>query len=354
MNNQSAYKLFFEDFKRVFKFATDFYLDPNKNTTGRTTAEPRGLGAILDSFTLGKLTEIGVEKILTIINNNKNYILDFDIKSNNEVQNEPDIVAIFENNITRKPNLFIEIKNTSENDRWIGLTEEQFNTIKRSASDRDIILIYASINSEIKNNNYKTTDLSGMFLKNIEDIKKSQIFQQFADLNAECKIEFILSAKDLEKYGYHFDKGMKMYETKLFNLKKESSFYTKNGARKDILKIENYENYNDVFELKLMNNKEAENKEISLFKICGSFEIFYKKSSSYIKCKTDVDIYNDIFGSFSLKKGNFYNFNLLTIGRDPILKRNNIFIAKNRIFQLISEGKINNTAHVLEKIAEFI
>ena len=91
-----------------------------------------------------------------------------------------------------------------------------------------------------------------------------------------------------------------------------------------------------------------------MFKICGSFEIFYKKSSSYIKCTTDVDVYNDIFGYFSLKEGNFYNFNLLTIGRDPILKRNNIFIAKNRIFQLISESKINNTANILQKIAEFI
>jgi len=353
MNNQ-YYQLFFEDFKRVFEFATSFYLDPNKNTTGRTTAEPRGLGAILDSFTLGKLTEIGVEKILTILDNNKKYILDFDIKSNNLVQNEPDIVAIHENNIDRKPNLFIEIKNTSENDRWIGLTEEQFNTIKRSANGREIFLIYASINSEIKNNNYKTTDLSGMFLKNIEDTTKSKIFQEFADLNAKCKIEFILSAQDLEKYAYHFDKGMKMYETKLFNLKKESSFYTKNGARKDILKIENYENYNNFFELKLINNKPAENKEISLFKICGSFEIFYKKSSSYIKCTTDVDVYNDIFGYFSLKKGNFYNFNLLTIGRDPILKRNNIFIAKNRIFQLISDGKISSANNVLAKIVKFI
>ena len=74
-----------------------------------------------------------------------------------------------------------------------GLTEEQFNTIKRSANGREIFLIYASINSEIKNNNYKTTDLSGMFLKNIEDTTKSKIFQEFADLNAKCKIEFILN-----------------------------------------------------------------------------------------------------------------------------------------------------------------
>ena len=62
------YDLKFEDFKRVFEFGTNYYIEPNKNTTGRTTGEPRGLGAILDSFTLGKLTEIGVEKILKINN----------------------------------------------------------------------------------------------------------------------------------------------------------------------------------------------------------------------------------------------------------------------------------------------
>jgi single-strand DNA-binding protein len=52
------YKLLFEDFKRVFEFATSYYIEPTKNTTGRTSGEPRGLGAILDSFTIGKLAEI--------------------------------------------------------------------------------------------------------------------------------------------------------------------------------------------------------------------------------------------------------------------------------------------------------
>ena len=66
------YQLTLEDFKRVFGFGTNYYIDPAKNTTGRTAGEPRGLGAILDAFTLGKLTEIGVEKILTENNKNKN------------------------------------------------------------------------------------------------------------------------------------------------------------------------------------------------------------------------------------------------------------------------------------------
>ena len=210
------YQLTFDDFKRVFQFGTNYYLEPSKNTTGRTTGEPRGLGAILDAFTLGKLTEIGVEKILKANNPNKDYILDFKIKSNNKVKDEPDIIEIIDNGNKREPNLFIEIKNTSENDRWIGLTEEQFNTIKRSAKGREIFMIYASIVSNIRDNNPKTADLTGMFLKKIEDQDKSQIFQEFLSLNAKCRIEFIVSSKDLERFAFPFERGMNMYETKLF------------------------------------------------------------------------------------------------------------------------------------------
>ena len=111
------YKLTLKDFKRAFEFGTGYYIDPSKNTAGRTTGEPRGLGAILDAFTLGKLTEMSIEKIFREFNNKKNYILDFDIKTNYQVRDEPDIVRIGDKGNEREPNIFIEIKNTSENDR---------------------------------------------------------------------------------------------------------------------------------------------------------------------------------------------------------------------------------------------
>jgi len=281
------YKLTFEDFKRVFEFGTNYYIEPTKNTTGRTTSEPRGLGAILDSFTLGKLTEIGIEKILTEVNNNKKYILDFEIKSNNEVQGDPDISAIIENKIKRESNLFIEIKNTGDNDRWIGLTEEQFNTIKRSAKEKPIYMIYASIKSDTINNNPKTADLTGVFLKEIENKEKSLIFQQFASLNAECKIEFIIFSKDLEKFSFPFEKGMNMYETNLFQEKAKSSFYNKNGFRKDVLNIKNFSNFNSIIDIKLSKDIKAEKLEISNFKVSGDFNLIYKKQKTYIECITN-------------------------------------------------------------------
>jgi len=354
-NMNEYYNLEFEDFKRVFEFGANYYLEPSKNTTGRTTGEPRGLGAILDAFTLGKLTEIGVEKILKTYNPKKDYILDFDIKSNNDVKDKPDIVAIVENNIKRKPNLFVEIKNTSDSGRWIGLTEEQFNTIKRSAKNREIYIIYASIISNAIDNNPKTTDLTGMFLKEIENQDKSQIFQKFSSLNAKCKIEFIISSKDLEKFAYPFERGMSMYETNLFKEKKKSSFYSRNEKiRKDILNIKEFINFDDIMNLTLPNNELAERDEISLFKIKGSFKILYKKSTTYIECISDVYLENEIFGKFKLEAGKFYSFNLTTVGRDPKLKRNNLFISKNRIYQLIEQDLIKEPNEIIKEIAEKI
>lgn len=348
------YKLTLEDFKRVFEFGTNYYIDPAKNTTGRTTGEPRGLGAILDAFTLGKLTEIGIEKILTLNNKDKDYILDFDIKSNSKVKDDPDITSIREKDICREPNIFIEIKNTSGNDRWIGLTEEQFNTIKRSAGNRKIYMVYASIRSETIDNNPKTTDLTGMFLKEIEDCEKSEIFQKFANLNAECKIEFILSSGDLDEFSYPFERGMNMYETRLFEEKKITSFYSKAGIRKDVLSIEEFADFNSEMKLEIEKGLFPEKEEIATFKIRGNFKLIHKRKKTFIECLSKVYLANDIFGKFILQEEKFYSFNLATVGRDPKLKRNNLFIAKNRVYQLIDDGKIEKPQEVIEKIADNI
>lgn len=350
------YKLTLQDFKRVFEFGTNYYIDPVKNTTGRTTGEPRGLGAILDSFTLGKLTEIGVEKILWKYNNHKKYILDFDIKTNSQVKDEPDIIQIKQNKINRDPNVFIEIKNTSENDRWIGLTEEQFNTIQRSAQKRKIYMIYASIHSDTVDNNPKTADLTGMFLKEIENTNKSTIFQKFAHLNAKCKIEFIISSEDLKNFSFPFERGMNMYETNLFQEKNPKSFYSQEGnkIRKDVLSIKEFNNFNGTRQLEISNGIKAERKIISEFKIKGNFKLITKKKKTYIECLSDVFIENDIFGKFQLKNKKFYTFNLSTVGRYPKLKRNNLFIAKNRIYQLIQDKRIRDPQDILKEIVNDI
>lgn len=343
-----------EDFKRVFDFGTEYYIDPTKNTTGRTTGEPRGLGAILDAFTLGKLTEIGVEKIFSEYNNQKRYLLDFDIKTNNEVKDEPDITGIIENKVKRNPNVFIEIKNTSEKDRWIGLTEEQYNTIKRSAGKKKIYLVYASIRSKIRDNNPKTTDLTGMFLKEIEDTRKSTIFQKFAILNAECKIEFILSSEDLDRFSFPFERGMNMYNTLPFEERNRTSYYCSHGTRADVFNIEQFSNFDSYMILNINNSTIEKNEEISKFKITGNFKLIYKKISTHIECLSDVLVDNIVFGKFLLKKHKFYTFNLATVGRDPKLKRNNLFISKHRIYQLLENKDIPSPEERVKEIVGII
>ncbi len=306
------------------------------------------------SFSKNYKRKVSVSKILAKYKTEKEFIVYQDIRKGLYFKGEPDIVHIKEQNQLREAQVFVEIKNTSENDRWIGLTEEQFNTIKRSAGDKEIYMIYASLRSETIHNNPKTTDLTGMFLKEIEDKNKSEIFQKFASLNAECKIEFIISSKDLSQFSFPFERGMNMYETNLFEEKKRSSFYPKDGVRKDVLKIDEYKDFEDTMRLTIEVNLYPEKEEISIFKVKGSFKLIQKKKKTYIECLSDVYLENDIFGFFNLKSGKFYSFNLATVGRDPKLKRNNIFIAKNRVYQLVETGKIRKPERVVEEIVRNI
>lgn len=351
MNN---YRFTLNDFKKVFNFSIDYYLDPTKNTTGRTTGEPRGLGSILDSFILGKLTEIGVVEILKKENVNKEYILDFDIKSNADVKDEADIIEIKDKGTKREPYLFIEIKNTADNGRWIALTEEQFKTMKENADNREIFIIYASIESEIANNNQKSIDLLGMYLKNITVEK--ELFKSFADLNANLKIEFILSSTDFENFSYSFKKNMNMYETSFIKEKNRNTVYKKSGdyvKNLSLLEQNDYKIFNNII-LNIDNNTIESDINISTFKIKGSFKIHLKGSKSIIECLSNVNIKNNIFGEFKLMKNKFYSFNLTTVGRDPQLKRNNLFIAKQRVIQLIHDKRISSVDKIVKDIANKI
>lgn len=347
-----TYDLQEEDFLEVMKFGVNYYLDPNKQTAGRTTGEPRGLGAILDAFTLGKLTEIGVKNVLHINETEKDYQLDFSIKTDQEVANDPDIEKVIENDVERDPKVFIEIKNTSDKDRWIGLTFEQYQSMKTGAKDRDIYMIYATIYSEQKDDNAKTVDLTGMMLKSIH---KGDVFDGFADLNGKCKIEFIISGNDLDKYSYEFKKGMNFYETTLFTEKEVTPKYhpikvKDGGYRKGVKLIKIYKNFNSTITINGKDGILDKEAEVSTFNINGSFRLYESNKRTIIECTNRVVVGNGIFGEYTLESGRYYSFNLETVGRDPKLKRDNHFIAKRRIYQLIADGDMEQPQDMLEKI----
>ena len=351
--------LSFDDFKRVFDFSIKYHLS-NKSLTDRTNGNPRSLGAIMDAFSRGKLTEIGVEKILHTINGSKNYILDFGI---HEANNDPDIIKVLDNEKERDVNCFIEIKNLSNSDNWIGLREEQFTAIKKVSFiekniDLDkVYIIYANLKTEQEN---KENDLTGMFLKKIEDINKTQLFQRYAELNAQINIEIIISLSDLDKFKRIFLKGECFYGTDLFyNVPKRSIYNAQNLLKSKFSKVEDYQNYSGNIELNIEPNNE---KTIDLrkFKILNSanFKIIKKtndKSEKYfIECFSDVKLFNEIFGNFSLNSNNIYSFDINTIGRNPVLKNNNFFISKRRVYELIKEGKILSTEEQLRNIVNNI
>ena len=180
------------DFETAFNFAVSYHPDPTKSGTTRTAGSARGLGDVLDSFLAGKVVEIGVTNIIQSFNTLKKCLLDFDLKPINEVKDEPDIISVIESEVQRIPKLFVEIKNTSPDDRWVGLTLEQFETIKKSVgSSKGIYIIGASIENTDENKNSKEKDLLGMYLKSISNDEE---FSKFADLSKTfVKIEYALS-----------------------------------------------------------------------------------------------------------------------------------------------------------------
>jgi hypothetical protein len=340
-----------EDFERAFSFAVDYYL-AKKQHTGRTSGEPRGLGAILDAFTMGKLVEIGVQRMLELANKEKKIILDFEMKSLSEVATEPDIIGIKEAGQERYPALFIEIKNTSQGDRWIGLTEEQLSAMKKGGEGKQIFIIYSSITSTLNQENPNSLDFVGMYLKRIS---KHQIFQEFASLNAAANLEFIISADELEKFGTKFPSGDLLYETELFE--GSASLMRRSGELKSGISLMSTHHSFDG-EIKVPRRDGTYDNEKGVFYADGSFNLYVKQNpvtkTHFIECLRETLIKNDVFGEFNLGGKKTYRFNMETVGRDPTLKRNNIWIAKRRMYQLINSENIPNPAEVLKFIAKNI
>jgi hypothetical protein len=338
-----------EDYKKAFEFAVSYYLDPTKAPSGRTSAEPRGFGAVLDAFFRGKLVEIATQKLLEFLNPGKTFRLDFSIKSTHEVKDEPDIIEIRENGTDRAPKLFVEIKNTSVSDRWIGITEEQLATMKRASNGRKVFNVYISLNTKPNYISPRSTDFVGMYLKHISGLP---FFKNFDDLNVYANLEFIVSVDELEKYGTKFPKDHYLYETDLFG--ESSSIKRSDGTLKSGIQLVDHKKSFSGTIILPRRDGTADN-GIGEFTVEGSYNIYKKQNpksqAHFLECTDNTHLENNVFGKFTLKKGRVYMFNLETMGRDPILKRNNLFIAKRRVYQLIDQNCLKKPALVLKAVA---
>lgn len=339
------------DFDLVFNFAVKYHLDISKNSSTRTSGASRGLGGVLDSFIRGKLVELGVIRIFENLSKDKTFGLDLEIKSINEVNTEPDIVSVTENSKIRKPNVYIEIKAIGENDRWIGITQEQFNTAKKYSKNGEFYILGAKINNTQKDKNTKEKDFFGSFLR---EITKLPLLKSFALLeNVQVNLDYIISSSDLSSLGMKFSKDGFLYETEIFSVAGPNATKSINQGLFKELPLSN--NKLDVYQV---------NKNYPAPLIFGQFDYqgvmkMYEKQNvfstrQYIFCVSDVVIHNDKLGDFKLVKNKNYLFNPSTAGRNPTLNRNNIWIAKRNIQNLIKTGKIKSLELNLKKILKSI
>jgi len=348
------YTLTADDFKVAFDFALKYHLEPKKSSQGRTSGVSRGLGEVLDSFLRGKLVEMGVSKALEILNPSKKCKLDFDIKDASEINDEPDIFKVVESGASRDPKCFIEIKHIAIDDRWAGLHTEQFETIKRKSNIENIFIVGAYIENKQKELNKKQTDLLGIYLKDKFD---RAYFSDFGDLdgNIDIVIDYVISGSELENNGISFSKGSLMYETDIFQFAGPlGSKYVKAGNFQSLVRLNNG---SELEKYKVTQYPEPQFLgPIKL--ISGDIEVFEKindkSTKRFILAYSNSVIENSDLGRFNLEAGKVYFYNLATLGRNPILNRNNVWIAKRAIPYLQEAGKLKSTDENFKTVADNI
>ena len=338
-----------EDFYKCFEFPVRYYLDDTKSKSNRTTGQQRGLGSIINDFFLGKLIEIGVARAINERNDAIKCELDFNIHEAGENHNDdPDILNIIENGQTRKPRLFIEVKNISENDRFIGLTTEQCKTMLQSTIINNdaskLYIIYASVLSK---DSEKICDVFGAYLKSeIAD----NLLDGFAGIDdIYLEIKSVINAKELIEHGIEFNKGSLFYETNLLGeeIVEVKAVKIKNlGYKKVHLS-------NEKMPVIMMNDY-PEPKEFGDFKLFGEVDLFVKNNEKsrrvYLDAKSNGRITNKMLGDFIFQKDKMYEVFFTTMGRNPILSRNNLWIARRNLSNLIKDSATERIDYIAKNI----
>ncbi|MHA1971741.1 MAG: hypothetical protein ACTSW1_02040 [Candidatus Hodarchaeales archaeon] len=343
------YQINLDDIETAFEYSSKYFLEKG-TTTNRTTGQYRGLGAVLDDNVIGKVTEMGVASILN--SQDKMCVIDLGIHTiTDENRTDPDIIKIRENGQERDPAVFVEIKLISSNDRWLGLTLEQYDTIKQNSLIHgdlsNIFLIYATVDC---NNADSKVDLLGTYLKNKIG---GELFEEYPDEGELfIKIRHILTGKELEENGTHFLKDSYLYETNLFTKAgRNDSRYAKNYEQYS--RFTKYETDSDILPI-VMNNNNPPPTEIGDFYIEGNYTLVHKQNDKserlFILPESEVTIRNEVLGKYQLQPNLVYFAHLTTCGRDPVLKRNNIWVPLRNLHN-ITEKTVNQR---IEEIKELI
>lgn len=341
------YQVGIEDLEKCVEFGVGYHLNVGGGSYNRTTGQYRGLGGKFDNFVTGKLIEIGVASIIEKFTDKK-ILLDFEIHGPTD---DPDIIGIEEGKETRKPELFIEIKNFSLSKRWVGLTKGQFNTILENeiveGDPTREFAIYAHLTS---GNKGRDDDRLGAYLR---EKTNSSMFNNFCNpSDFRVNMEYVVRMDELKNKGTDFDTDSYMYETDVF---RPASDYT----IKRVLDSSNRDTFKPI-EISgntlpiIMRDNRPKPEEFGEFEYEGDLKVFRKDNEKskrmYVYCESDVTVKNEVLGEFRLDAGKVYETYFETIGRSPTLKRNNIWIAQRNIQNVLEKDAESRVKEIAEKI----
>jgi hypothetical protein len=233
----------------------------------------------------------------------------------------------------------------------MGITEEQFNTAKKYSKNGEFYILGAKINNTQKDKNAKEKDFFGSFLK---EITKLPLLESFAILeNVQVNLDYIISSTELANLGMKFSKDSYLYETEVFSI--AGPIATKSISHGLFKELKLHNNKLNVYQV----NKSYPAPAIfGEFTYEGNMKLYEKQNVSstrqYIYCLSDITLHNNNLGVFKLAKNQVYLFNPATAGRNPTLNRNNIWIAKRNIPNLINTGKVKSLQTNLEEILKNI
>ena len=172
----------------------------------------------------------------------------------------------------------------------------------------------------------------------------------FADIDdIYLEIKSVINAKELTENCLKFDKGSLFYETEI--LGPEITETKANKIRTSEYETKNFKN--EVLPIIMMNSYPAP-KEFGEFRLEGQATLFIKTNDKskriYLDCHSDGYIENKSLGRFELKNGKMYELFFTTIGRNPVLSRNNLWIARLNVHKIIPDTVEQRIEYISQNI----
>ncbi len=343
-NTLIIHKITDSEVKECWEFGLKYFLDNKKPIQNRTVGQNRGVGGILDSF-MNKIVEIAFCSELSKLNKKIECLADFKIHALNKGKTEPDVFKVFEKKQKkeRNPNVYVEIKNITDADNWLGPKADEIESIQNNdygiTDTKKMFYVYGEIVDSNHDSNDRFSSILGAYLKRLiptDSVLKK--FHNISDLSVEIK--YVFSVHDIQNLGVSFPKGGYMVNPEIFvepakttkvrilkNMK--SNQYKKMNITNKFLPKETGAFITKVGSKKI---RLPYPKSFGDTKFTGKIEMYEQKLLSLINhffyCSTDVTISNNVLGTWNFKQGDIQNYKITYSGQDPELRKNNTFVAR--------------------------